>query len=72
MLANPFFLQALDKLTSCTWGCTGLILLGKGLIRLLLLGRKVLTNLDYVLKSRNVTLLIKVHIFKSMVFPVVM
>ena len=41
-------------------------------IKSLLLGRKAMTNLDYVLKSRNVTLLIKVHIFKSMVFPVVM
>ena len=72
MLANPFFLQALDKLTSCTWGCTGLILLGKGLIRLLLLGRKVLTNLDYVLKSRDITLPTKVCLVKPMVFSVIM
>ena len=37
-----------------------------------LLGRKVMTNLDSVLKSRNITLLTKVHIVKAMVFPVVM
>ena len=37
-----------------------------------LLGRKAMTNLDSILKSRNVTLLIKVHLVKAMVFPVVM
>ena len=36
----------------------------------LLLGRKAMTNLDSVLKSRDITLLTKVHIVKSMVFPV--
>ena len=40
--------------------------------RRLLLGRKVRTNLDSVLKSRDITLLTKVHIIKAMVFPVVM
>ena len=40
--------------------------------RHLLLGRKVMTNLDSVLKSRDITLLTKVHIVKAMVFPVVM
>ena len=40
--------------------------------RRLLLGRKVMTNLDSVLKSRDITLLTKVHIVKTMVFPVVM
>ena len=39
--------------------------------RLLLLGRKVMTNLDSVLKSRDITLPTKVHIVKAMVFPVV-
>ena len=38
----------------------------------LLLGRKALTNLDSVLESRDITLPTKVHIVKSMVFPVVM
>ena len=40
--------------------------------RLLLLGRKAMTNLDIVLKSRDITLPTKVHIVKAMVFPVVM
>ena len=40
--------------------------------RCLLLGRKTMTNLDSVFKSRHITLLIKVHIVKAMAFPVVM
>ena len=40
--------------------------------RHLLLGRKVMTNLDSTLKIRNVALLTKVHIVESMIFPVVM
>ena len=40
--------------------------------RRLLLGRKVLTNLDSILKIRETTLPAKVHLFKAMVFPVVM
>ena len=40
--------------------------------RCLLLGRKVMTNLDSLLKSRDITLPIKVHLVKAMVFPVVM
>ena len=40
--------------------------------RLLFLGRKVLTNLDIMLKSRDITLSTKVHLVKAMVFPVVM
>ena len=39
--------------------------------RHLLLGRKAVTNLDGVLKSRDITLLTKVHIIKAMVFPVI-
>ena len=38
----------------------------------LLLGRKVMTNLDSILKSRDITLPTNVHLFKAMVFPVVM
>ena len=37
-----------------------------------LLGRKVMTNLDSILKSRDIILSTKVHLFKAMVFPVVM
>ena len=40
--------------------------------RYLLLGRKAMTNLNIVLKSRNITLLTKVHIVKAVVYPVVM
>ena len=40
--------------------------------RYLLLGRKVMVNLDSILKSRDFTLSTKVHLFKAMVFPVVM
>ena len=40
--------------------------------RSLLLGRKTMTNLDSILKSRHITLLTKVHILKAMFFPVVM
>ena len=41
-------------------------------LRHLLFGRKVMTNLDSLLKSRDITLLTKVHLVKAMVFPVVM
>ena len=41
-------------------------------LRHLLLGRKVMTNLDSILKSRDITLSTKAHLFKAMVFPVVM
>ena len=40
--------------------------------RCLLLGRKVMTNLDSIFKSKDITLQTKVHLIKAMVFPVVM
>ena len=40
--------------------------------RHVLLGRKAMTNLDSILKSRDITLLTKVHLVEAMVFPVVM
>ena len=40
--------------------------------RRLLLGTKAMTNLDSILKNRNITLLMQVHVVKAMVFPVVM
>ena len=40
--------------------------------RHLLLGRKAMTNLDSILKSRDITLLTKVHLIKALVFPMVM
>ena len=42
-----------------------------GIKRLLLLGRKVMTNLESILKSRDITLPTKVHLVRAMVFPVV-
>ena len=45
---------------------------GHEIKRHLLLGRKVMTNLDSILKSRDITLPPKVHLVKAMVFPVVM
>jgi len=41
-------------------------------LRHLILGRKAMTNLDNILNSRDITLPIKVHLVKAMVFPVVM
>ena len=41
-------------------------------LRRLLLGRKAMTNLDSILKSKDITLPAKVHLVKAMVFPVVM
>ena len=43
-----------------------------GIKRLLLLGRKIMPNLDSILKSRDITLLKMVHLVKAMVVPVVM
>ena len=61
---------------------TGLIFLGSEITadgdcsheikRYLLIGRKAMTNLDGILKSRDITLSTKVHLVKAMVFPVVM
>ena len=45
---------------------------GHEIKRSLLLGRKVVTNLDSILKSRDITLPTRVHVVKAMVFPVVM
>ena len=45
---------------------------GHEITRCLLLGRKAMTNLDSILKSRDITLPTKVYIVKAMVFPVVM
>ena len=45
---------------------------GHGIKRCLLLGRKVMTNLDSILNSRDITVPTKVHLVKAMVFPGVM
>ena len=56
----------LGLLNPCRWW------LHHELKRYLLLGRKAMTNLDRVLKSKDITLLTKVYVFKAMIFPVVM
>ena len=74
------------KAMVCGWGNSGnmsdFIFLGSKITtdgdcsheikRCLLLGRKVMTNLDSIFKSRDITLPTKVHLVKAMVFPVVM
>ena len=54
-------------------GCSKITADGEAMkLRHLLLGRKAMTNLDIVLKSRDITLPTKVHLVMAMVFPVVM
>ena len=55
-----------SKITACRWCCSHKIK------KCLLLGRKAMTNIDSILKSKDITLPTKVHIVKAMVFPVVM
>ena len=54
------------------WAPESLQMVTAAIKRRLLLGRKVMTNLDSIFKSRNITLLTKVRLVKAMVFPVVM
>ena len=63
--ARDFFLEGGSKITAYT-DCSHEIK------RCLLLGRKSMTNLDSLLKSRDITLPTKLHLVKAMVFPVVM
>ena len=80
MASGPFTIWQIDGETPET--VTNFIFLGSKITadgscsheikRYLLLGRKAITNLDSILKSRNITLLTKVHLVKAMVFPVLM
>ena len=80
MLSGPITSWQIDGETMET--VTDFIFLGSKIItdgdcsheikRHLLLGRKFMTNLDSILKNRDISLPIKVHIVKAMVFPVVM
>jgi len=63
-VADYFFFFWLQN--HCRWYCSHEIK------RRLLLGRKVMTNLDSILKTRDITLSTKVHLVKAMAFPVVM
>ena len=67
--------KTMETVTDFIWGCSKITADGdcsheiKGR---LLLGRKVMTNLDSIFKSRDITLPTKVHLVKAMVFPMVM
>ena len=65
--------ETMEKVTDSFWGfkITSDCDCSHEIIRHLLLGRKAMTNLDSILKSRNITLPTKVHLVKAMVFPVV-
>ena len=63
--------KTIEAVTGLIWGCLKITADGDyshGIKRRLLLGRKVMTNLDSILKSRDITLPTKVHLVKSMVF----
>ena len=65
----------MEKVTDFTFLCSKITADGDcshEIKRHLLLGRKVMTNLNSILKSRDITLPTKVHLVKAMVFPVVM
>ena len=67
--------ETVETVTDFIWGGSKITADGDcshEITRCLLLGRKVMTNLDSILKSRNITLLTNVHLVKAMVFPVVM
>ena len=67
--------EKVEAVTNCCFGGSKVTMDGgysHEIKRCLLLGRKVMTNLDNILKSRDITLPTKVHIVKAMVFSVVM
>ena len=67
--------KAMKTVTGLFWGGSKITADGDcshEIKRRLLLGRKVMTNLDSILKSRDITFPKKVHLVKAMVFPVVM
>ena len=69
--------ETMETVTDFFWGLGHLKITADGdcsheIKRCLLLGRKAMTNIDSILKSRDITLPIKVHLVKGMVFPVVM
>ena len=68
--------ETMKKVTDCFWVAPKSLQMVTAAIKLkdacLLLGRKVMTNLDSMLKSRDVTLLTKIHLVKAMVFPIMM
>ena len=66
--------ETVEKVSDFIFGCSKITADGgcsHEIKRRLLLGRKVMTNLDSIFKSRDITLPTKVHLVKAMVFPVV-
>ena len=77
MVSGPIALWQIDEETVADFILGGSKITADGdcsheIKRHFLLGRKVMTNLDSILKSRDITLPTKVHLVKAMVFPVVM
>ena len=77
MVSGPITSWQIDGETVADFICLGSKITVDGdcsheIRRCLLLGRKVMTNLDSIFKSRDITLPTKVHLVKAMVFPVVM
>ena len=77
MASSPITSWEIDRETVSDFICLGSKITADGdcsheIKRHLLLGRKVMTNLDSIFKSRDITLPTKVHLVKVMVFPVVM
>ena len=67
--------ETMERVTNFIFGDSKITADGDGsheIKRRLLLGRKVMTNLDSILKSRDITLPTKVHLVKPMVFPLIM
>ena len=67
--------ETMERVTNFIFGDSKITADGDGsheIKRRLLLGRKVVTNLDSILKSRDITLPTKVHLVKAMVFPLIM
>ena len=64
--------ETMERVRLFSWAPKSLQVVTTEIKRCLLLGRKGMTNLDSLLKSRDITLLTKVHLVKAMFFPVVM
>ena len=66
--------ETMETVTDLIWGALKSLqmVIAAMKLRCLLLGRKVMTNLDSIFKSRDITLPTKVHLVKDMVFPLVM
>ena len=65
--------ETMETVTDLIWGALKSLqmVIAAMKLRCLLLGRKVMTNLDSILKGRDITLPTKVHLVKDMIFPVV-